>query len=334
MGGTPALGVLGVLVGLAGCHAARPAPRVRGPLAARIQHPLGLTFLAHRPRAASVMARGESGIALETSYTSIFEVGDQGGDVVVFDGETARGSVRLRHGLGAGFDLEIEGGVLYPTSGFLDGFLDDFHTNLLLPDGGRGDMEEDQYLVRVLKDGSTLYELEEDRVGWVDTSFALTRELQRETNDAPGIAARVAIELPTGSEDRGFGNGGVDWGGGVGLEKSVGRWTWTAGLDVTFPAQPDAFARAGVTIRDIFQGRGGVEYRWNDRTSLLLSLVATTPYTRDLDPEEIDREILDLGLGAAWDVGASGRLFVTFHEDLVAATGPDFSLRVGLTFGL
>jgi hypothetical protein len=77
-----------------------------------------------------------------------------------------------------------------------------------------------------------------------------------------------------------------------------------------------------------------MELRWNDRLSLLTQLLWTSPLTSDIDLEEISREIFDLGLGAAYDMKSGGRLFVSFHEDLVAATGPDFSLLIGASWGL
>ncbi len=94
--------------------------------------------------------------------------------------------------------------------------------------------------------------------------------------------------------------------------------------------QPSAFTRAGIDVRKLLFGSLGVEYRWNDRTSLLFQSVFQSPLTRSLTFEEIDREIVDLGFGLAHDLGEGTLLTVSFHEDAVAASGPDLTLYFGL----
>ena len=55
--------------------------------------------------------------------------------------------------------------------------------------------------------------------------------------------------------------------------------------------------------------------------------------TDDLPLEEVDGEILDVGVGVAHDLTRESALTISFHEDAVAASGPDFTLYFGLTFG-
>ena len=96
--------------------------------------------------------------------------------------------------------------------------------------------------------------------------------------------------------------------------------------------QPDRFVEAGIDVRSVFFASGGIEYRWNRHVSLLGQAVLQMPLTRSLSFEEIDREILDLGFGLAFDVSDNGVLTLTFHEDAVAASGPDVMVYAGLAF--
>ena len=116
------------------------------------------------------------------------------------------------------------------------------------------------------------------------------------------------------------------------LERSLGRWTFTGGVDGVKVSQPTGFRQAGIEVRTLLLVNGGVEYRWSRKTSLLLTAVLQTPLTRDLPFEEIDREILDLGFGLSRDLTDAARLTLAFHEDAVAASGPDLSLFAGLEF--
>ena len=49
--------------------------------------------------------------------------------------------------------------------------------------------------------------------------------------------------------------------------------------------------------------------------------------------EELDREIFDLALGVAWDGPLGARYQAAFEEDVVSATGPDFGLLLGMSWG-
>lgn len=316
-----------------GTHAPDPAPVVRGPLATRTQHPVSLTLLHFRPRRATVAEPGEWGAAVDFSYSSIYEVDTVPGESVRFDGETLRGAARLRYGLAPRTDVEVELAAVYATSGFLDQFIREFHDAFDLPQAGRDDTPDDQYDMSLRHDGALFYELEEDRVSFGDLPVVVTRQVRDEDREGPAVAVRFGVELPTGSEDRGASNGELDYGLGVLLERSVGRWTWTGAADVLLPGQPDAWDDAGVDVEPMAELQAGGEYRWSDRLSLLLQLNFTTHVTREFTVEEFDTAILDLGLGCSYDAFEGGRVDFALKEDVVAATGPDFGVYLGVSWG-
>ncbi|TDJ73146.1 MAG: DUF3187 family protein [Planctomycetota bacterium] len=329
---------LGVLLSLAGCSLLpRPAedvqPIVRGPLPSRTQHPLALTYLALRPRRAETQPVDRLGVAFQSVYTSIFERSSKAGEQIRFDGELWRNTLRVRKGITSEMDIEVELAALYTTSGFLDDFIEGYHDLFFLPQGGRDKVQDDQFTMRLRKDGETIYDLDEDRVGFGDIPIVVTRRLRAEDEDGPAVAVRLGVELPTGSADRGFGNGKLDWGGGFLTERSFGRWTLTGALDYVVTGQPDDFDDAGVDAENILQVQSGLEYRWSNVTSCLLQLFWTTPMIDDFDDEEITSDIVDVGLGVVRDLAGGGRFTFSFHEDLVAATGPDFSVLVGIAWG-
>jgi len=329
--------VLALWAGASGCASWRPtsdpARVVRGPLATRNQHPVALTLLHMRPRRATVQPKGKLGGAVDMSYSSMFEVEREPGETVNFDGEILRTAGRARYGLGGRTDLEVELAVMFTSSGFMDSFIDEFHNIFEFPDAGRENAEDDQYSMRLRRNGELIYELEEDRVGFGDVPIVVTHQVREENAGGPAVAVRAGVELPTGSEDRGFGNGKLDWGVGSLVERSLGRWTMTAAVDILLPGNPDAFDRGGVELNDILSLQVGGEYRWNNRLSLLGQLFWTSPMTDDYSVEEFDSEIFDLGLGLAYDWKGGPRLYVAIQEDMLAATGPDFGVIMGLSWG-
>lgn len=307
------------------------APRhaVRGPIPARNEHPLALNYLGMRARRATTQPAGVLGVALESAYASLFEDGADASGSVLVDGELWHGSARLRYGLGPRTDVEIELSLLRAGGGFLDGFVEDFHRLFGLKNGGREDREEDRLDVEIVADGETVYELEGNALELGDLPLVLTQEVWRDAREATFVAVRAGIELPTGSESRGYGNGGIDVGAGVLGETSSGDWTVFGAADWVLPAERSSFEGTDFEVDDRVDAALGLEWRWDDVTSLLAGLRYLSPLSDDIPIEEIDAPMLDLGIGAAWDVGERSRLQVSFHEDLWAAAGPDFAVRIG-----
>lgn len=322
--------------GLAGCRALRPArdpaPRVRGPLPSRVHQPMAQTVMALRPRRARTLGPGELALDARLVYGSIEEVGASAETLAAFDGELARASLALRHGLGSGTDVELELGLLHSDRGILDGLIEGWHRFFGFPNGVRDERDRDRHEMRLVHRGEVLYELDEGRAGLTDLPIVFTHQLRGQEHGDLFLAARVGLEVPLGSERRGFGNGGLDLGAGLLAERSLGRWTLFGHADLVLPGQPRAFREAGVELAErISLGLGG-ELRWSERTSLLAQVTWISPVTRDLAPKEISTEILDLGLGLARDASTRSRWTFSFHEDLHASTGMDFKLLLAWTW--
>ena len=324
-----------LLVAVVGCIAppVDPAPVVRGPLPTRNQHPFALTFHHPRPRRAATQPSGTTGVGVDLAYSSIHEVRGGAGQLVYMDGETARASARVRRGVGARTDVEVEVAATFASSGFLDAIIEDFHDLTGLPNQGREDFESDQFGMRLRRNGHLLFEVEEDRLQLADLAVAVTHAVRVEDDAGPAVAVRGAIELPTGSESRGSSNGEVDFAVGALMERSRGRWTVFGGVDVLLPGEPDAFEAADVSLNEVVAAQLGAEYRWSDHVSLLTQLVWSSRMSDDFTFEEFDREIFDVAFGVAWDGPWGGRYHVAIEEDAVAATGPDFGLLFGVSWG-
>ncbi len=329
----------GLLMGFSGCRASGAElaglsgpPTVRGPIPTRILQPASLIFPSPRPRRGALLERGEARVAAEVFYSSIFERKVAGFDAADFDGEIARGSLMLSYGATDDLEVVIEPSVLFAHSGFLDRIVDEFHAFSGFSGGGRESYPRNRYSMRLERNGVTAYELREEEALFGDLPISFVSRVRDEDADGPALAARLTVELPTGNEADGSGSGGIDVAAGVSMERSLGRWTFFGGADGMLVDQPERFQDAGIDVRSVFFANGGLEYRWNRHVSLLGQAVLQMPLTRDLTFEEIDREILDLGFGLAFDVSKDGVLTLTFHEDAVAASGPDVTVYAGLVF--
>ena len=315
-------------------HADAPAKVVRGPIPSRALEPVKLTYLAFRPRRAATLPEGATDLSVLSAYANIFEKSQVGGDEVAFDGEIWRTSFHLRRAVGPSADVEIELPVVYATSGFLDQFIESFHDFFGMPTGGREDSPPFEYDMRAVKGGTEAYHLEGNQVGMGDVPIVLTVSVLDESESTPALALRGGVELPTGSESDGFGNGAVDYGLGFLAERSWGRWTGTGAVDWVDTHSSESFEDAGVEADDSVDLQVGMEYRWNDDLSLVAGSVYTNAPTQDIDLEEISGDMLSLDLGVAWDLGESSRMLFVFSEDLITESAPDFTVTAAWTRSL
>lgn len=324
-----------------GCAAVSPqrapapdaGPARRGPIPARSNGPLAQTFLTLRPRGVATAAPGRAELRILSAYSSIYEVGHGPAGAVSFDGELWRTSAMLRTGLGAATDLEIELPVLYASSGFLDVFVETWHAALGLPNSGRDSRPQFDYDMRVTAGSEEAYALTEDRVGIGDVPIVLTRRVLDPRGSAPGVYVQAAVELPTGSEADGFGNGEIDWALGVGLEASVGDWTLGGGAGWTDRRSSTDFAAAGLEVDDGFAVHADAEWRWVPGSSVLAGLRYENAVSPSLGIEELGGDVLELDLGFALDGAGRSRWIVGFSEDLIAESGPDFTALLGFETG-
>ena len=321
---------------LGSCMSPLPAGeplRVRGPITARVMHPILLTQLSMPPRRAVTQPEGTWAGRAQLNYASIFERRRLNGDRVNFDGEQARAGLLVRRGVGPQTDIDLDLALTFASSGFLDSTVDAFHAAFLFPEGGRNLAETDQYAMVVRRNGVLAYRLEEDRVSFMDVPLLVTHQVRAEDENGPALALRVGVEFPLGSEARGSGNGGLDWGFGFLVERTYHRVSVFAGSNWIMPASPDGFEALGIHMRDRIELQLGTELRWSANTSVLLQANWLGPMVRDFALEELNREILDIGVGLARDLGKHGRWVFSFHDDAVSATGSDFGVRLAFEYG-
>ncbi|MBK7643031.1 MAG: DUF3187 family protein [Planctomycetes bacterium] len=311
-------------------HTDDPRPRIRGPIPSRVQEPIKLGTLGFRPRRAATQRPGHVSLGIESAYSNMFQNGTGDGlQEVILDGEIWTNTLVTTVGISERADVELDLGLLYASNGFLDGLIEDYHHWFGFPGGGRDERPRDNYEMHADIGGRRVYQLTPYEFELLDTPLVFTERVVDEDERTPAIALRVGVDLPTGSQARGTGNGGWDWGAGLLAEKTLGRWSFTGALDWVDAKRPSSFVGSGVDVYDGFDVQLGVEYRWNDELSLLTGLVLTPPATRQFTIKELDREVLGLDVGAAWDTGENSVLHAGFEEDLLSASGPDIVFFVG-----
>jgi hypothetical protein len=304
----------------------------RGPLPTRIVHPLALVVPSLGLRRATLAGPGEVEGEATFAYASVFEAAARDGDVVLFDGEVARAAARVRVGIAERVELEAELAGVHGSGGFLDDFIAEFHETFGFPNSGREEVEDGRADFRLSADGELLYEMEPNRAGLGDLPLVLSVALGAPDDPRRAHALRAVVELPTGSQEDGLGNGGVDFGLGYVAQADRGALSHYVAASWIHPRDVEAFDRP-LELEEVFELGYALEVRLGARWSAVVQIEALSPLTDALPYEEIDEPMVDLAVGAWRDLGPGVRAFVSFHEDLLAASGPDFAVSAGVGFG-
>ncbi len=301
----------------------------------RNQHPAQLTALQLTPASAAVLPQGAAEARLGFAYSSLFLSQSNGQSTFVMDGEVMRTGLGASVGLGCGLELGIEVPVLHTTGGFLDSFLIGYHELFGLPDQGRSDREKGQFEVYAQTNGARVYELREADLMLADVPLSLTYCLVppgRTDGGAglPGVALRAGLELPVGDEDRGAGNGEVDWALGAACSWPLPCGALHLNAQHSWVGSPRSARDAGFAFADVGSASAALECGLLPDLDGLIQVSWEQATLRELGLERTDRDAVLLWTGARLCVDESLWLEVALGEDLSSYIAPDVTFWIGM----
>ena len=269
-----------------------------------------------------VPAAGADGYVVSLDLSSEFEEQEEGAEALRLDGETQRWTLRYRRGFAASWEANVEVPLLHVGGGFLDSAIENWHDFFGLPEGGRDDAPRDRFSYRYVRDGVSELAVEDGGTGLGDVRIGIGRAL------TDGLVLRAQLKLPTGDEDLlGGGNLGgatwLDWA--LPMPKGSGLSGFLSG---GVSAQQHADAMPSRMQNDVIPFGGfGLGARVLDGFEILAQLEAHAPLFDHTEMDALQRAGLQFTLGARWCFSESHCLELSFTEDPVVASSPDFSVR-------
>lgn len=310
------------------------APRWGGPMPVRNQHPAQLTVLHMPPARAAVLDAGAVAARFDAAYTSLWLSGQGTGRTWLMDGEYLRAGPSARIGLGRGLEFGIELPFAYTSGGFLDDFVIDYHDAFGLPDQGRDVAPRDGFAVRATRNGTEAWSVDSDGLQLLDVPLVLQWEVLPAGSGRLGLAARGAVELPSGDDEDGYGSGELEASCGMVAELHVGGLAFTGHAQHTFAGTPGAARRSGLHFADVTAIGGGVEAPLTPDLSLLVQTEYETSTLREFGLRTTDRDQAMLWIGARWRATTRCAVEVGFGEDLIGLVSPDFTAWLGMVVEL
>jgi len=316
-------------------------PDLQGPMPVRNQHPAQLTVLHLPTTGARSLPSGRVMVRGDAAYSNLFLSGTgPNGATWTMDGEYLRAAAAVRAGLGSGLEFGLEVPFAHTSGGFLDSFVIDFHDTFGLPDQNRQGSPRDAFEIRAQRSGQDVWRVEP--AAWTPLDLPLTLAWQiADPADGLGVAIRGGIELPTGDQDRGYGNGEVDFAAGVVLEHHAlgagfyGHAQHTLAGSPRAPravAQPSGASSERLEFADVTSAGLAAEVPLGALLTALVQVEWETSTLRRLRIPTTDREQCLLWVGGRFQLDQDTSLEIGFGEDLIGLVSPDFTAWLGMAW--
>jgi len=290
-----------------------------GPLQVKNYFPLFMN--SYSPRLETALP--EQSFSAGFSYTSVFLQRQSAAWKVDMDMELAELRLGYRHKLGDSWELSAEVPVLNLNRGFMDDMLGDFHRALGLPNYGREQRPKNEFLYEVRKDGLLLLRGRDGGTGLGDIRVSAKKMLLK---DDPVLSVAAGIELPTGDPHKGYGNGSVDAGLTVLLNKGLSEGIMSyVNAGVIFPG--NIKAEQSIDLRNSFFGGFGLEAMVSQHLGLLGQLMFQSSPFPKTGIGNVDRVGMLAAFGARYTSGKDS-FELSMTEDPNTAGAPDFTVNI------
>lgn len=295
------------------------------PLQVKNQFPLFLYLNSPYLETASY----DDSFSISLSHFSIFMVRSSSDWSVNLDMELTELSLRYKKSIFNLFELGIDVPFLSLNSGFMDGFLESYHSAFGFSDYGRSTRPKNDFLYEIKKDGVIIIKGENGRTSIGDIRISAKRMIF--AND-PVVSIKLDLELPTGDASNGYGNGSFD----AGLSLLVNKRLFEkikSYLNVGIVSPGDLKGYEKIELKEFYYGGIGIEAAYWTSLSIFGQVsVQTSPFP-NTGISTVDRTAALLSIGGRYSTNKNSMEF-SFTEDINTSGAPDFTIAFLFKKGL
>jgi len=290
-----------------------------GPLQVKNQYPIFL----HANQPYLEKASWENSFSVILSHSSTYTVQNSSRWVINLDMEITELNLRYKRIIRDVIEFDMDVPLLGFSDGFMDGFLDTYHDTFGLPNYGRNERPLNDFLYEVRRDGDLVVK-GETGIGLGDIRFAVKKPLI--SSDSLTLSVKGDLELPTGRAKKGYGNGNLDMGVSVLLDKSISDSIMTYwNFGAVFPGDVKGYQK--VNLENFVYGGAAVEVALGKSFSLLAQLQGQSAIYPETDLLAVDRAAYLLAFGGRYNTEKSS-FELSFSEDVNSSGAPDFIVNL------
>ena len=276
------------------------------------------------PAAAQRIKRNQR-LQLSVDYSNVFMGGnDQDVERLFLDGETAQLTLRYDRKLSACWQLNVSGEWLSHSGGQFDSAIQSWHSAFNLPNAQRDLVPTDQLVYSYSNAVTGDQGISEPSSGYADMQVHL---LRYKHCDSRSSLWRFGVKLPLGNEQEFIGSSQadyfIDWQSPWWKRHASAKLRWAVSAGLLLPAQYDETPEQRPLVAF---GNIGIDYSMSRKLSLLAQLEWHTPFFKS-ELTELGRVAGQASLGFRYSA-LGGLVELSFAEDVVIDTAPDFVLRL------
>jgi len=329
------------------------------PFPIRDPFPFKVLFLDASPVSATLQSPLHARVSINTSYVNtmvatddlvkLYERNSPGGRVTlgtlqavanvqpsgtayILDGESLRTAFQARIGVAPRFEVGVEVPFVYFSNGFMDGFIDSFHSTFSLPDGGRPAFAQNQFRLGYIGDGTVIY-LDQAPGGphLGDIVVSATTPLLLEGRRFPAVSFTLSAKLPTGDYRDLAGSGSFDYGGTLRSSRTWGRSTAHAGL--AFNSVGEWKLAPSLALHNSRSLFGAYAFSLTPRTCLLLQGLRTSGPFPFRSGNDLGKVAMEVAAGFRHRARSGMDVEWAFIENIDPFYNtPDIGIHVGLVY--
>jgi hypothetical protein len=251
---------------------------------------------------------------------------------ILLDGESTRLSLDARYGIKRDWEIGVVIPYVIQSGGFLDGFIENYHSAFGFPQGGRNQAPRNRLLYRYVKDGQERLKVSDSSSGLGDISLNGGWQIWGGKNQPSAVALRTSLKLPIGSSSQLHGSGSWD----LSLWMAGSHdWKVTYGHLTLFGAA----GLMGMTGGDVLEsqqgnwvGFGGLGAGWSPVRWIAFKVQANghTPFYQDSALRELNISSIQLTIGGTLAFSEKISLDLGVTEDVIVKTSPDVVFHLAL----
>ncbi len=300
----------------------------KGPLHVKNRFPMHIGLLTPFPEGPDLLPSGRLGGALAVDYSSINFDAQAEHWKILMDMETAVVECRLAYGISERLMVDSRIPFIHMGGGFLDGFLESYHSTFGFPNYGRENRPEDRFGYILRQDGNDLVDPVSESFRPGDIDFGVKIVLNTSAANKIRSSLRLMVQAPTGDSRHWTGNSGWDWG--------LALPTGIAASKLFFYFTPSLYfnADAGdgdtrLETKPVWGLMTAVEYGYSKAWSWVVQLNVYSPPFVKTGIKDLDQDSVELALGFKFQ-GPFGLLYEgAFCEDL-SRSAPDFTVHLAI----
>jgi Protein of unknown function (DUF3187) len=283
---------------------------------------------------ASVLPARKADVRLIADLANNYVKDSNPRESILLDGESTRISLDARYGIARGFEVGVTVPYIILSGGFLDGFIDGYHSTFGFPQGGRDQAPRNRLLYVYQRDGQQRLKIDSSSAGLGDISLTGGWQLyQGENKPQRAVALRASLKLPTGDSDLLHGSGSTDFSLWV---TASDDWKLEVGHFTLFGAA----GMMALTDGKVLQGQqrnlvgfGCLGFGWSPLRWIAFKIQtnAHTSFYEDSELREVNAASAQLTVGGTLAFSDRTTLDIGVSEDLIVQTAPDvvfhFALR-------